>query len=241
MPWYSKEQATPFDATQIEGLEFLSGDVLAEYFRQEWARAKKYPVIQFPSGLTREMIERPEGRAVHLFGALALPQASDRDGAYSSSREAADEYGYQLALEGDDQLFVFNPYSQRGYLVRYDNRQRRIEDITRFPQEAMELLPGEIRAALPPLRTNEKIGMAAIAPVKYFTPDAGWSWYPTEFDGEDVFFGLASGYEVELGYFSVTELEGVTGPLGLHIERDLYYEPQTLKQLKDHEQHLKGL
>lgn len=53
----------------------------------------------------------------------------------------------------------------------------------------------------------------------------------SEFDGEDLFFGLVSGFEVELGYFSLAELESVRGPLGLAIERDLFYTPQTLQQL----------
>ena len=104
----------------------------------------------------------------------------------------------------------------------------------------MELLPGELRAALPPLYTNEKQGLAAVAPIKYFTPDSGWSWYATEFDGEEMFFGLVSGWDIELGYFSVTELEGVRGPLGLPVERDVWYEPQTLQELLAHEERLKG-
>lgn len=241
MPWYSKEQPTPFDSTEIVGLEFLSGAVLAEYFKQEWLRHKKYPLIQFPSGLTREVVDTDQGRAIHIYGALALPQEASRDDAYTAAREIADEHGYQLTRQGDNWLIVLNPYSGRGCRVRYDNRHRQLADVTHFPQEAMELLPGEIRAALPPLYTNEKQGVAAVAPVKYFTPDSGWSWYPTEFDGEDVFFGLASGFEVELGYFSLTELEGVRGPLRLPVERDLYYEPQTLRELKAHEERLKGL
>ena len=44
------------------------------------------------------------------------------------------------------------------------------------------------------------------------------------------FFGLAIGLEIELGYWSLAELEQVRGPLGLPIERDLYFEPLTSKQ-----------
>ena len=36
------------------------------------------------------------------------------------------------------------------------------------------------------------------------------------------FFGLVDGLEAELGYFWLSELTGVRGPLGLPIERDLY-------------------
>jgi hypothetical protein len=40
-------------------------------------------------------------------------------------------------------------------------------------------------------------------------------------------YGLVSGFEVELGNFSLKELKEVKGPMGLPIERDLYYEPKS--------------
>lgn len=94
------------------------------------------------------------------------------------------------------------------------------------------LLTDEIRARLPKLYTTDGQGLAALAQVKYFTPDAGWTWYASEFDGEDLFFGLVSGLEVELGYFSLSELEAVRGPLGLPIERDEHFEPTALSALQ---------
>ncbi len=86
---------------------------------------------------------------------------------------------------------------------------------------------------LPPLYSGEALGLMAIAPVKFFTPDSNWTWYASEFDGEDIFFGLVVGFEAELGNFSLRELQTVRGPLGLPIERDLHYEPKTLKVLLD--------
>ncbi len=70
-----------------------------------------------------------------------------------------------------------------------------------------------------------------MAYAKYFTPDSNWTFYATEYDGEDTFFGLVEGFEKELGYFSLSELEGVKGPMGLPIERDLYWQPKTLKEI----------
>ena len=67
--------------------------------------------------------------------------------------------------------------------------------------------------------------------MKYFTPDSSWTWYATEFDGEDTFFGLVDGFEKELGYFSLSELKSVKGPMGLPIERDLYWNPRKLKEI----------
>ena len=96
-----------------------------------------------------------------------------------------------------------------------------------------ELLDVESREKLPPLYTGEERGLDAMAQVKFFTPDSNWTWYASEFDGEDIFFGLVSGFELEFGYFSLKELEEVRGPLGLPIERDLHFEPKTLKELQE--------
>jgi hypothetical protein len=69
--------------------------------------------------------------------------------------------------------------------------------------------------------------------VKIFTPDSSWTWYAFEFDGNDIFFGLVSGLEVELGYFSLSEFEEIRETLGLPIERDLYFTPITLSELME--------
>ncbi len=54
-----------------------------------------------------------------------------------------------------------------------------------------------------------------------------------EFDGRDTFFGAVSGMEFELGDFSLRELEQVTGSLGLHVERDLYFKPTPLSKIRE--------
>ena len=96
-----------------------------------------------------------------------------------------------------------------------------------------ELLDKATRERLPPLYANEEIGLAALALVKFFTPDSSWTWYASEFDGEDIFFGLVSGLEVEFGYFALSELDEIRGPLGLPVERDLHFEPKTLEELAE--------
>jgi len=95
----------------------------------------------------------------------------------------------------------------------------------------MKLLTKEIRKKLPLLYAQEIKGGDAIAYVKFFTPDSSWTWYATEFDGKDTFFGLVDGHEKELGYFMLSELQSARGPLGLPIERDLYWKPQMLKEI----------
>lgn len=63
--------------------------------------------------------------------------------------------------------------------------------------------------------------------VKLFTPDAGATWLLTEIapDDEDHAFGLCGLGQgcPELGWVSLGELAALRGPLGLPIERDLYF------------------
>lgn len=95
----------------------------------------------------------------------------------------------------------------------------------------MELLTQEIRKKLPPLYSQEKLGGKAVVHVKFFTPDSNWTWWATEFDGKDTFFGLVEGHCKELGYFSLSELEDIHGQLGLPVERDLHWQPKTLEEI----------
>jgi hypothetical protein len=107
-----------------------------------------------------------------------------------------------------------------------------IERGGKYPRH-QKLLTKELRDKLPELYSGEKVGLEAKALVKFFTPSGSWTWYASEFDGADTFFGLVSGFEVELGYFSLSELEGVRDALGLPIERDLYFLPKSLKELME--------
>ena len=104
----------------------------------------------------------------------------------------------------------------------------------------MKLLTQEIRKKLPPLYAQEDKGGKAIVHLKLFTPDGSFTWYITEGSpitddsGKEVdfhFFGLVDGLEKELGYVALSELESVRGPLGLPVERDLWWEPKTLQEI----------
>jgi hypothetical protein len=96
----------------------------------------------------------------------------------------------------------------------------------------VKLLPESEKAKLAKWRETEGNNLTEVmATVKFFCPWSNWTWYAVEFDGTDEFFGLVDGFEKELGYFSLTELEGLTGPMGLKIERDLHWTPQNLATL----------
>ena len=104
----------------------------------------------------------------------------------------------------------------------------------------MKLLPKEIREQLPPLYSQDGKGGKAVVYVKYFTPSSSWTWLATEGEpvldesGKEVdfkFFGLVFGHEREFGYFLLSELEEVRGPMGLPIERDLHFKPKMLEEI----------
>jgi hypothetical protein len=96
----------------------------------------------------------------------------------------------------------------------------------------MMLLTAANRKALPALYANENAANPK-AVVKFFTPDANATWYASEFDGDDTFFGLADlgfGFP-ELGNFSLSELQNVRGKMGLPVERDRHFTPKPLSEL----------
>ena len=101
----------------------------------------------------------------------------------------------------------------------------------------MKLLTKAIRSKLPPLSSTDQLPHDQVkVEAKFFTPDSNWTWFATEFDGEDTLFGLVVGFEVEMGYYSLSELESARGPWGLPIERDLWFKPTPLSQLPEYSQ-----
>jgi hypothetical protein len=98
--------------------------------------------------------------------------------------------------------------------------------------EIVELLTKEIREQLPALYSTDGKDLTEVkAVVKFFCPWSNWTWYAAEFDGKDTFFGLVDGFEKELGYFSLSELSRLTGPMSLRIERDLHWQEIDLATL----------
>src|SRR5438067_11624384 len=103
---------------------------------------------------------------------------------------------------------------------------------------SIKLLTKALVKTLPALYSQENSPDPMVV-CKFFTPDAGWTWYAIEGSPVDengfydtdkekvdfVFFGLVSGLEVELGYFSLSEIKTVRGAFGLPIECDLYFKP----------------
>ncbi len=98
--------------------------------------------------------------------------------------------------------------------------------------DAHDLMPDWLAADVPALYATERDD-DPIVRCKFFTPDSSWTWYVTEYSPlEGMCFGLVDGLEAELGYFSLEELRSARGHLGLRIERDLWWTPRPLSEVR---------
>ena len=99
-----------------------------------------------------------------------------------------------------------------------------------------KLIPTSLLSDIPDLYATEK-ELDPICQVKLFTPDSNWTWYIIELSKDDLStcYGYVQGLESELGYFNLSELESITTPLGLNVERDLSFEATLFSKIKKDE------
>ena len=99
-----------------------------------------------------------------------------------------------------------------------------------------QLMTQKLADTIPALGANENARDydEVLAPAKLFSPYNGWTWYITEMDpATGQCFGLVDGFEKEIGYVDLTELAETTVFGGVPaVERDLYWEPRTLREIK---------
>jgi hypothetical protein len=94
-----------------------------------------------------------------------------------------------------------------------------------------ELLPKEVASTIPPLYSQD-CAADPVARAKLFHPLSNWTWFVTEYDpSERLCFGLVVGFETELGYFSLDEMEEMRVH-GLGVERDEGFTPRPLSQCR---------
>lgn len=82
------------------------------------------------------------------------------------------------------------------------------------------------------LYSQDSKGDNAIAVCKFFLQ--GYTWYVLEAEKADngyEFFGIIVGQHTEYGYFTLSQLESVTGQWGLRVERDRGFKPTKVKDL----------
>lgn len=90
----------------------------------------------------------------------------------------------------------------------------------------VEALVANWRAGIPERPQDEPVDIDPRPVVRLFTPDAHAVWLLTELEPDSrIAFGLCDlGLGLpELGYVALAELEGLRGPWGLRIERDIAF------------------
>ena len=95
------------------------------------------------------------------------------------------------------------------------------------------------------IRASDKLPSFAMLPeeepvakVKLFDPTGSWTWYIASYDPDTrIAYGMVDGFEKEFGSFHMGELVEWEGRFGLPIERDLHFDPCTLKDLARFDDH----
>ena len=97
----------------------------------------------------------------------------------------------------------------------------------------MSLIPQDIFNKIPNLYETEN-QKDKICYVKIFLPNSNWTWYIIEIDKSDynTCYGLVDGFEQELGYFSLSELESISDSYGLKAELDSSFKATRLSKIK---------
>ena len=99
----------------------------------------------------------------------------------------------------------------------------------------MKLITKKIEKELAkyPLYSQDSKGNEAVAICKFFLQ--GFTWYVLEAqkNGSDYeFFGIVDGLDKEYGYFTLSQLQSLRGRLGLTVERDMYFKPTQVKDIR---------
>ncbi len=103
----------------------------------------------------------------------------------------------------------------------------------------MMLLTKANEAKLPKLYTQDEVADPEII-VKFFLPGTGWSWYAIEGerdeDGTMTFFGYVDNPSnpmgLELGYFTLQELEEIVFRGLFRVERDRHFNGMHVSDIK---------
>ncbi len=89
----------------------------------------------------------------------------------------------------------------------------------------MKLITPELEARFKEVGNQSEVDNPLII-AKFFDPVGSATWYATHYDAEtETCYGYVTGLGFdEWGSFSVKELESIQRPLGVTIERDIYFD-----------------
>jgi len=102
----------------------------------------------------------------------------------------------------------------------------------------MKLITSELARKIPSLeKSADKTIDQQHVYVKLFNPCGSQTWYIVAYDKATKeafgFVDLGDSENAELGYISISELENLRLPMGLKIERDLWFEKMPLKEVME--------
>jgi len=79
---------------------------------------------------------------------------------------------------------------------------------------------------------DEGSDMEQMIVAKFFNPVGSWTWYLMNMaENGDYCWGIVDGFAVEMGSFSIKELEDLQLPLGMKIERDTSFKSVKASEL----------
>lgn len=166
--------------------------------------------------LSDSEVDKLQDELLALNDELLDTDDTDHDRGYDQDEQY---HGFRLDDEGAE---VIAPESyQRSALEKKLDGMRRHKFLTKALENKL------------PAFYSQEDNPDPIAQAKWFDPTGNWTWYATEYDPQSgMFFGLVQGHEEELGYFSRGELSELQGNWGLPIERDLYFKPKPLSEIR---------
>lgn len=154
--------------------------------------------------------------------------------------KAAMEYRYSGSMDGlshDLHKALVSDISNNLSLARYHNdddyvekQQGRLEQ-----KQTYDYMPKEIADIIPSIyATDGGLIGDKTAYLRFFMPFGGYTSYVLEADREtgELFTLTTMGYEWELGYASLEEIESVE-VMGLKIERDIHFQPTKLHEIDE--------
>lgn len=125
------------------------------------------------------------------------------------------------------------PTTTRGVAIRLCSQGRDVEGrVPGTEEEMQQLMTREIAKTAPRLYEQDGAEDPTVY-AHYFSCVNGWDWWLLEFDGTDEAFGLVEGYDDELGYFSIKEMEELNRQMGFAaVERDEHFSPKPLSAVR---------
>ncbi len=141
-----------------------------------------------------------------------------------------------LVLLGDVLGGDYGPWLREAItLIDYDPQETTTPETLSTPST---LRPEHFRDLPLPFQPEAESG-AALARARLTLPGSTRVWYPSAFDGRDLFFGLVVELELACDYFSLDDLAQLRGEDDQPVQLDTGFTPRSLNDLIAH--HAQGM